>query len=158
MKNIVLNFALYLLSFSTLQAEQLQLKRIEPEGLPDHSFNTNLVTVQGNFKTLYVAGQVSIDKDLNCVGPGDWRAQYIQTMENVKLALEAGGATFSDVTYFRRYATDVNAFVKMFMDKENPIPDYFKGKLPASALIGVSGLADECYLMEFSAIAVVPAD
>jgi enamine deaminase RidA (YjgF/YER057c/UK114 family) len=46
----------------------------------------------------------------------------------------------------------------MFMDKENPIPDYFKGKLPASALIGVSGLSDECYLIEFSAIAVVPVD
>ena len=158
MRIVALSLALFLLSFSALQAAQPQIERIKPEGLYDHPAYIHLITVEGNWKTLYVAGQISVDKNFNCVGPGDWRIQYMQVMENLKLALAAGGATFSDITYMRRFVTDMGAYFAMLKDKDNPVPDYLQGKPPPSTLIEVSALAGECYLMEFDAIAAVPAE
>jgi len=158
MRIIALSLALCLLSLSALQAAQPQRKRIKPEGLYNHPAYIHLITVEGNWKTLYVAGQISVDENFDCVGPGDWRAQYMQVMENLKLALAAGGATFSDITYIRRFVTDMGAYFAMLKDKENPVPDYLQGQPPPSTLIEVSALAGECYLMEFDAIAAVPAE
>ena len=148
---------LYVLIFSAVQAAELQRNRIEPDGVYDHPAYTHLITVEGDRQTLYLAGQISVDKEFNCVGPGDWRAQYIQVMENVKIVLAAGGATFSDITQMRLFVTDIGAYFSMLGDKENPVPDYFQGQLPPSTLLGITTLADECFLMEFEAIAVVPA-
>ena len=158
MRIITLSLILYLLSFSALQAAQPQRERIKPEGLYDHPAYIHLITVEGNWKTLYIAGQISVDENFDCVGPGDWRAQYIQVMENLKLALAAGGASFSDVTYMRRFVTDMGAYFAMLRDKKNPVPDYLQGQPPAGTLIEVSALAGECYLMEFDAIAAVPIE
>ena len=158
MRITVLSVLLCLLSISSLSAAESRRQRIEPEGLFDHPAYTHLVTVEGNWKTLYVAGQISVDENFNCVGRGDWRAQYLQVMENLKIALNAGGATFSDITYIRRFVTDIGAYFAMLRKESNPVPDYFQGQPPASTLIGVTALADECFLMEFDAIAAVPAE
>ena len=158
MRIIALSLALCLLSLSALQAAQPQRERIKPEGLYDHPAYIHLITVEGNWKTLYVAGQISVDENFDCVGPGAWRAQYMQVMENLKLALAAVGATFSDITYIRRFVTDMGAYFAMLKDKENPVPDYLQGQPPPSTLIEVSALAGECYLMEFDAIAAVPVE
>ncbi len=157
MRIISLTVLLYALSFSAVQATGLQRNRIEPDGVYDHPAYTHLITVEGNRKTLYLAGQISVDENFNCVGPGDWRAQYIQVMENLKVVLAAGGATLSDITQMRRFVTDIGAYFAMLSDKENPVPDYFQGQLPPSTLLGITTLADECFLMEFEAIAVIPA-
>lgn len=157
MRIISLTVLLLVLSFSTVQATELQRNRIEPKSLYDHPAYTHLITVQGSRKTLYLAGQISVDENFNCVGPGDWRAQYIQVMKNLKVVLAAGGATLSDITQMRLFVTDIGAYFAMVGDKENPVPDYFEGQPPASTLIGITSLADECFLMEFETIAVVPA-
>ena len=48
-------------------------------------------------KMLFVAGQVPVDISGNLIGRGDLRLQFKQVLENMKLVLEAGGATLSDV-------------------------------------------------------------
>ena len=157
MRIISLAVLLYVLSIPVVQAAEPQRNRIEPEGLYDHPAYTHLITVEGSLKTLYLAGQISVDKEFKCVGPGDWRAQYIQVMENLKVVLAAGGATLSDITQMRLFVTDIGAYFAIVRDKENPVPDYFEGQPPASTLLGITSLADECFLMEFEAIAVVAA-
>lgn len=158
MRITVLSVLLYLLGVSALSAAETRRERIEPEGLHDHPAYTHLITVEGNWKTLYVAGQISVDENFDCVGPGDWRAQYVKVMDNLRIALAAGGATFADITYIRRFVTDMGAYFEMLGDKAHPVPDFFDGQPPASTLLGVTSLADACFLMEFDAIAAVPVE
>src|SRR5262245_22586498 len=57
---------------------------------------SHVVEARGG-RTLYIAGQISLDKDANLVGRGDFRAQVKQVFENLKSRLAEGGATFKDV-------------------------------------------------------------
>src|SRR5262245_49289188 len=57
---------------------------------------SHVVEVRGG-RTLYIAGQIAVDKDGNLVGRGDFRAQVKQVFENLKARLEEAGASFKDV-------------------------------------------------------------
>ena len=46
---------------------------------------------------VYIAGQVSSDASGKLVGEGNFEAQVEQVYTNVKLALEAAGATMADI-------------------------------------------------------------
>src|SRR5215471_20502369 len=59
-------------------------------------------------RTLYIAGQLALDKDGKPVGPGDFRAQVKQVFENLKTRLEEGGASFKDVVKLNYYLTDAS--------------------------------------------------
>ena len=102
-------------------------------------------------RTLYIAGQVSLDKDGKLVGVGDFRAQVKQVFENLKARLEAGGASFKDVVKLNYYLTDASDLQALrdtrnsYINTENP---------PASTLVVVKRLAREEYLIEVEAIAV----
>jgi enamine deaminase RidA (YjgF/YER057c/UK114 family) len=112
---------------------------------------SHVVEVRGG-RTLYIAGQIAVDKEGNLVGRGDFRAQVKQVFENLKARLEEGGATFKDVVKLNYYLTDasgVQALREMrndYINTENP---------PASTLVVVKQLVREEYLIEVEAIAVV---
>jgi enamine deaminase RidA (YjgF/YER057c/UK114 family) len=112
---------------------------------------SHVVEVKGG-RTLYIAGQVAVDKDGNLVGRGDFRAQVKQVFENLKARLEEGGATFKDViklSYYLTDASDVQALRdtrNSYINTENP---------PASTLVVVKQLVREEYLIEVEAVAVV---
>ena len=148
-------FSVLMLCMSAVVASPPLTERIEPEGLHDHPAYTHLITVAPNAKMLFVAGQVAADANGKCVGAGDWRAQYVQIMENLKTALAAGGATFADVVFIRRFVTDIDAFFAVTRGAQQPLPDYWAGQPPASTLIEVKRLASTCFLMEFDVQAVV---
>ena len=102
-------------------------------------------------RTLYVAGQIAVDKEGKLVGPGDFRAQVKQVFENLKARLEEGGASFKDVVKLNYYLTDVSDLQALrdtrnsYINSENP---------PASTLVVVKQLVREEYLLEIEAIAV----
>jgi enamine deaminase RidA (YjgF/YER057c/UK114 family) len=112
---------------------------------------SHVVEVRGG-RTLYIAGQIALDKEGNLVGRGDFRAQVKQVFENLKARLEEGGATFKDVVKLNYYLTDasgVQALREMrnsYINTENP---------PASTLVVVKQLVREEFLIEVEAIAVV---
>jgi enamine deaminase RidA (YjgF/YER057c/UK114 family) len=112
---------------------------------------SHVVEVKGG-RTLYIAGQVAVDKDGNLVGRGDFRAQVKQVFENLKARLEEGGATFKDVVKLNYYLTDASDVQALrdirnsYLNTENP---------PASTLVVVKQLVREEYLIEVEAIAVV---
>jgi len=111
---------------------------------------SHVVEVRGG-RTLYIAGQLALDKDGKLVGPGDFRAQVKQVFENLKARLEEGGATFKDVVKLNYYLTDASDLQalrdtrKSYINTENP---------PASTLVVVKQLVREEYLIEVEAIAV----
>ena len=114
---------------------------------------SHVVSVSGS-RTVYVSGQIAIDKDGNVVGPGDLRAQATQVFTNLKAALAAAGATFADVVKQNTYLVNMKPadlpilreVRSQFFAQENP---------PASTLVGVTALAMEGLLIEVEAIAVL---
>jgi enamine deaminase RidA (YjgF/YER057c/UK114 family) len=112
---------------------------------------SHVVEVKGG-RTLYIAGQLALDKEGNLVGRGDFRAQVKQVFENLKARLEEGGATFKDVVKLNYYLTDASDLQALrdtrnsYINTENP---------PASTLVVVKQLVREEYLLEVEAVAVV---
>ena len=112
---------------------------------------SHVVEVKGG-RTLYIAGQIALDKDGNLVGRGDFPAQVKQVFENLKARLQEGGASFKNVVKLNYYITDPSGIQALrdmrnnYINTENP---------PASTLVVVKQLVREEFLIEVEAIAVV---
>ena len=59
--------------------------------------------------TVYVAGQLALDKAGKLVGPNDIAAQTRQVFENIKRVLEGGGATLQHVVKLTVFVTEKDA-------------------------------------------------
>jgi len=126
---------------------------VNPKDLNAPTSYTHVVTVNQG-KMIFVSGQVALNKQGDIVGKGDLRAQTTQVFENLKTALAAVGATFSDVvkvnTYVVNYKPTDVAIIRELRSKYLP-----KDKPPASTLVGVQSLAREDFLIEVEVIAAI---
>jgi len=127
---------------------------INPDGLPAPVGPYSNVVTSPPGKLVFVAGQVALDADGNIVGAGDIVAQTRRVMENIRLALEAAGATFADVVKIVNYITDVNEFSKMAAVRR----EYLREPHPTSTLIEVQALMFPELMIEIEAMAVVPEE
>ena len=126
---------------------------INPEGLVKPGAYTPVVSVSGG-RTLYISGQVSQDAQGQLIGKGDLLAQTEQVYKNIRTALAAADASFSDVVkltvYVVNYQPEHRALLQSvrekYVSKANP---------PASTLVGVQALAASAFLVEVEAVAVV---
>lgn len=125
----------------------MKKEHINPDGMHRPRGYTHTVRA-GN--TVYVAGQVGWDKDGKIV-PGGFEAQAAQAFENLKRALEGGGASLKDVVKITTYVKDLNDLPKFREVREK----YFTAPLPASTLVQIVSLAMPELLIEIEAIAVV---
>jgi enamine deaminase RidA (YjgF/YER057c/UK114 family) len=126
---------------------------INPPGLNKPPGYTHTVTARGG-KQVFIAGQTAWNAQGELVGRGDLRAQTVQAFENLKIALAAAGATFSDVvkftTFIVNYSPDVRPMLGEVREKYVPMD-----RPPAHTLIGVQSLARDGMLIEIEATAVV---
>lgn len=109
------------------------------------------VAVGRNPRHIFVAGQVSRDGEGRTVGVGDMRAQVEKVCENVKLCLEAAGASLADIVKLNMYVTDIDAF----QQHTDLRMRYFSATLSASTLVEVTRLAHPDFLVEIEAVAVI---
>jgi 2-iminobutanoate/2-iminopropanoate deaminase len=130
-----------------------QVKRSNPPTLSKPTGYTHLVEVTGPGKTIYVAGQIALDKDGNVVGAGNMKAQAEQVFKNLQAALEAAGAKFSDVVKMNTSVTDMEQAPAVREVRAR----YFGDATPASTLVQVVRLARPELLLEIEVIAAVPA-
>ncbi len=126
------------------------VRRINPPGLSKPTGYTHVVEVTGG-RTIYVSGQIALDKEGNLVGAGDLMAQTRQVFENLKVALASVGAGFDDVVKMNVYMTDASQ-VQVFRDVRN---GYFKNQIPASTLVQIGRLARPDFMIEIEAVANV---
>lgn len=112
------------------------------------------VVVASGRRSVYTAGQVSIDESGALVGAGDLAAQTAQAMRNVGLALTAAGARYADVVKITTYVVDYKPEQRTIIGKARA-PFFSGGTPPASTLVGVSALAMPEWLVEIEAIAVI---
>lgn len=97
--------------------------------------------------TLYIAGQVGRDAELNVVEGTE--PQFVQAFENVKKVLSAAGAGFDDVVEMVTYHVDMRDLA-LFMEIKNR---YFTGRVPAWTGVGVSALAMPGLIVEIKCTA-----
>ena len=131
-----------------------EVKYINPDSLPKNPAFTNVVTVTGSVKTIYVGGQDALDSSGAIVGKGDLKAQTEQILKNIEAALAAGGAQWEHVVKWNIYVVQGQSVQEGFAafqiirgNQPNP---------PAISVMFVAGLAHPDFLAEMDAIAVVP--
>jgi 2-iminobutanoate/2-iminopropanoate deaminase len=121
----------------------------EPSG---HFSQAIAVPAKGSL--VFVSGMTARRPDGKIAGIGDVEEQTRQVCENLKAALEAAGGTLEDVCR-------VDVYLRNIGDRErvNKVRQkFFRAPPPASTLVEVSKLASPEFLVEISAIAVVPSD
>ncbi|WP_030202135.1 RidA family protein [Streptomyces sp. NRRL S-87] len=106
---------------------------------------------------LQVAGQVGFlpaveGQPPTPAGP-DLRAQTLQTLENVRSVLEAGGATWDDVLMLRVYLTDTGHFTELNEIYDAYFDEHLKEVPPARTTVYVGLPAG--LLVEIDALAVL---
>ena len=133
-----------------------QTRFLNPKTLSKPPGYTHVVETTGPGRIVYIAGQLGLDVGGKVVGQaGDFRAQAIQTFENLKDALAEIGATFNDVVKINNYLTDLKQHLPIFREVRDM---YLNMKAPpASTTIQISALAREGALLETEAIALLPA-
>jgi len=128
---------------------------IDPEGLFKVPGFHQVMVSNGN-KTIYIAGQVAYDRDMNLIGAGDYRAQTIKAFQNVAIAANAAGAKPEDVVSSTLHIKGLSTEVAQEIMEAMAVA--LNGKpFPAHAfnMIGVDALADPRILIEVSAVAIV---
>lgn len=131
-----------------------QVQYINPDGLPKNPAFSNVVTVTGPVKTIYIGGQDAVDATGAIVGKGDLKAQTEQILKNIQAALAASGAQPEHVVKWNIYVLQGQsvqdgyaAFQSVWGNPPNP---------PVITVVFVAGLGHPDFLAEIDAIAVVP--
>jgi len=130
-----------------------QVKRTNPPTLAKPTGYTHVVDVTGPAKTIYIAGQVALDKDGKVVGAGNMKAQAEQVFRNLEVALAAAGAKFTDVVKMNTFVTDIEQTPAVREVRAR----FFGETTPASTLVQVVHLARPEFMIEVEVIAAIPA-
>jgi enamine deaminase RidA (YjgF/YER057c/UK114 family) len=131
-----------------------KIQHINPDGLVKNPAFSQIVTTQGNGKTIYIGGQDAVNEKREIVGKGNIAEQTEQVMKNLQLALSACGATFDNLVKLSIYVVQgqnlygaFQASQKFFSNLQNP---------PAISVLIVAGLANPDFLVEIDATAFIP--
>ena len=86
---------------------------------------------------IYVSGQAAFTLEGEIVGVGDFDAQAVQTFENLRGVLRAGGSDLSKVIKVTIFLKDMGNFSKIVALREK----YFTPPYPADTIVEITGLA-----------------
>ena len=131
-----------------------RVEHLNPERMHKNPAFTQVISVSGPVKTVYVGGQNAVDAQGTIIGRGDIRAQTQQVLANIREALATAGARPEHLIKWNMYLVQGQplregfaAFQQFWGDRPNP---------PAISMAFVCGLANPDYLIEIEAVAVVP--
>jgi enamine deaminase RidA (YjgF/YER057c/UK114 family) len=108
--------------------------------------------IEGGSRTLFMAGQASLDSDGNVMHKGDIRAQFHLVFDNMETVLDAAGMELSDVVHFVIYTTDIEQTLAnwdVYVERVDRA-----GIQPPESLIGVAQLALPGLMIEIEATAI----
>jgi enamine deaminase RidA (YjgF/YER057c/UK114 family) len=127
-----------------------------PDTMPKPAGRYSQVAEVSGGKTVYISGQIPLDRSGSLVGKDDFRAQVQQVFENLKAAVEAAGGDFHSViklNYYCPASVDtaaqipvVREILDQYIDPAHP---------PTGTFLVVNRLARPEWLLEVEAVAVV---
>jgi enamine deaminase RidA (YjgF/YER057c/UK114 family) len=105
---------------------------------------------------VFIAGQVSVDRDGKVVGADDFDVQCVQTFANIEAALKSVGAGWSNVVQFTTYLVHSQDIPKFMKFRLREFPRMFpNGAYPPNTLLMVDRLVQEPLLIEVQPIAAL---
>jgi enamine deaminase RidA (YjgF/YER057c/UK114 family) len=119
----------------------------QPNGVFSHA-----TAIEAAGRIVFISGMTARRPDGSIAGIGDITEQTRQVCENVKAAVEAAGGTLDNVCRVDVYVRNMEHFQAIHKVRA----EYFKPPLPASTMVEVTKMTSPDYLIEISAIAVLP--
>ena len=93
----------------------MERRMVNPWTWQDNFGFSQAIEVSGARRTIFCAGQTSMDGEGTPVHLQDMRAQIGQAMDNLETVLREAGAGLSDVVRLNFYTTDVDRFLRRTM-------------------------------------------
>ncbi len=131
------------------------IKIFNPAGLAKPPATYSHIAQAKTQQVVFIAGQVPTDAAGNVVGKGDIEAQSAQVYANIRTALRAVGADWSNVVQFTSFLTRAGDSAAFRAWRNREFPKMFPGGSPPNTLLIISRLADPDYLLEVQTIAAL---
>jgi reactive intermediate/imine deaminase len=109
-------------------------------------------TIEATGKLVFISGMTARTRDGGIAGVGDIEVQTRQVCDNLQAAVEAAGGSLDDIVRVDVYVRNIEHFSIIHKVRQ----EYFKAPVPASTMVEVSKMVFPDYLIEISAIAVLP--
>jgi len=128
---------------------------INPKALFDsRQYGFSQIVVSNPGKIVFISGQVAWDENLNIVGENDLEKQTQKAIDNLNMAIESAGGKLNNIVMLRIYKVNyqkedgaiISQILKNNFGTINP---------PASTWISVEALANEEFMIEIEAQAVI---
>jgi len=119
---------------------------------PPNGHFSQATTIEAKGRLVFISGMTARTQDGTVAGIGNVSAQTRQVCENLKAAVEAAGGTLSDICRVDVYVRNIEHFSAIHKVRS----EYFANPLPASTMVEVAKMVSPDYLIEISAIAVIP--
>lgn len=128
---------------------------INPKELfPSVQYGFSQIVVSNPGKMVFISGQVAWDENMNIVGANDLKVQTQKAIDNLKIAIASAGGTLENIVMLRIYKVDyksgdgtiISEILKKNFGATSP---------PASTWVSVQGLANEGFMIEIEAQAVL---
>ena len=139
-------------------AQTLEIKRSNPSEWTKNRF-TEIVTVNGPGKTIYLAGIGAEEENTPAGGSpptrhlGNAYEQCRYAYDKIKRSLAAQGATLADVVKQVVYVTDIRSQGPVAKCRREAYGE--KGPIPANTFLVISALANDGMMLEIDITAVV---
>ena len=85
---------------------------------------------------VFTSGQIGIDPKSGLLISDNFKAEVIQTLNNVKSVIESGGSSIDNLVKLSVFVTDLSNFKLV----NEVFADFFKGDYPARSVVEVSAL------------------
>ena len=132
------------------------IKIYNPDGLAKPLGQYSHVTRVKASEYLFIAGQVSADKDGKIVGVDDFDGQCRQTFANIEAALKSAGAGWGNVVQFYTFMVHSQDIPKFMKYRLREFPKMFSnGIYPPNTLLLIDRLVREEFLIEVQATAAL---
>ena len=127
---------------------------IDPAGLETPVGYAHVAKITGG-AIVHVAGQAPFDQSGQVVGKGDFVAQFLQVMHNLRTAIEAIGARPNQYAVLTIYVTNLEAYWNNKKPLGSIYRDVFGKHFPAITLVEVKRLYHPDCMIEISGVAVI---